>query len=115
MSTTGLTITDLLFIYTGRGATKKFQNGDLTFINEKDSDNLLETILAVKSYVPKHSFVRRGLYFIMKETKGDYNRMGLAIIKASIEKSEANIKFSSDETNFRNELISIYQKEFIRN
>jgi hypothetical protein len=46
----------------------------------------------------------------MKETKGDYNRMGLAIIKASIEKSEANIKFSSDETNFRNELISIYQK-----
>jgi enoyl-[acyl-carrier-protein] reductase (NADH) len=44
----------------------------------------------------------------MKETKGDYNRMGLA--KASIEKSEANIKFSSDETNFRNELISIYQK-----
>jgi hypothetical protein len=36
--------------------------------------------------------------------------MGLAIIKASIEKSEANIKFSSDETNFRNELISIYQK-----
>jgi hypothetical protein len=87
----------------------KIQNGDLTFI-EKDSDNLLETILAVKSYVPKHSFVRRGLYFIMKETKGDYNRMGLAIIKASIEKSEANIKFSSDETNFRNELISIYQK-----
>jgi hypothetical protein len=34
MSTTGLTITDLLFIYTGRGATK-IQNGDLTFINEK--------------------------------------------------------------------------------
>jgi hypothetical protein len=45
----------------------------------------------------------------MKETKGDYNRMGLAIIKIN-RKSEANIKFSSDETNFRNELISIYQK-----
>jgi hypothetical protein len=54
------------FIIHIRGATK-IQNGDLTFINEKkDSDNLLETILAVKSYVPKHSFVRRGLYIIKK-------------------------------------------------
>jgi hypothetical protein len=35
MSTTGLTITDLLFIYTGRGATKKFQNGDLTLSTKR--------------------------------------------------------------------------------
>jgi hypothetical protein len=28
----------------------------------------------------------------MKETKGDYNRMGLAIIKASIEKSGINFQ-----------------------
>jgi hypothetical protein len=67
MSTTGLTITDLLFIYTG-GATKNSKRW-FNFYQRKDSDNLLETILAVKSYVPKHSFVRRGLYFIMKETK----------------------------------------------
>jgi hypothetical protein len=67
MSTTGLTITDLLFIYTGRGATK-IQNGDLT-LSTKRYDNLLETILAVKSYVPKHSFVRRGFTHIEEKRR----------------------------------------------
>lgn len=112
MSTTGLTITDLLFIYTGSGNTKKFQNGDLAFINEKDSDKLLKTILDVKSFVPRHSFVRRGLYFIMKQTQGDYDKMGKAIIKVSKEKINSGLSFSSDEKSFRNELIQIYQKEF---
>ena len=35
---TKLTITDLLFLYTGSGATKDFQLGKLTFKDEKESD-----------------------------------------------------------------------------
>jgi hypothetical protein len=112
ITTTGLTITDLLFIYTGSGNTKKFQNGDLEFINEKDSDKLLKTILDVKSFVPRHSFVRRGLYFIMKQTQGEYAKMGKAIIKIAKEKASSGLTFSSDEKSFKNELIQIYQKEF---
>lgn len=110
----GLTVTDLLFIFTGSGVTKKFQNGDLKFINEKDSLLLLNAILEVKPYVPIQSFVRRGLYFIMKQTNGEYNRMAQAIIKVAKEKEQSGIKFSSDEKSFKAEMIDIYQKEFLR-
>lgn len=112
METTGLTITDLLFIYTGSGNTKKFQTGELSFINQKDSDKLLKSILDIKPYVPRHSFVRRGLYFIMKQTQGEYDKMAKAIIKVAKEKTDSGISFSSDEKSFKNELIQIYQKEF---
>lgn len=112
MATTGLTITDLLFIYTGSGNTKKFQSGELEFINEKESDKLLKTILEVKPYVPNKSFVRRGLYFIMKQTQGEYAKMGNAIIRIAKEKASSGLTFSSDETSFKNELTQIYQKEF---
>lgn len=106
------TITDLLFIYTGSGNTKKFQSGELEFINEKESDKLLKTILEVKPYVPNKSFVRRGLYFIMKQTQGEYSKMGNAIIRIAKEKASSGLTFSSDETSFKNELTQIYQKEF---
>lgn len=112
MATTGLTITDLLYIYTGSGNTKKFQSGELEFINEQESDKLLKTILDVKSYVPNKSFVRRGLYFIMKQTQGNYAKMGNAIIRIAKEKASSGLAFSSDEKSFKNELIQIYQKEF---
>ena len=114
IKTTGLTMTDLLFIFTGSGITKKFKEGELKFINEKDSMLLLNAILDVKPYVPFQSYVRRGLYFIMKQTNGEYERMAKAIIKVAKEKQASGIKFSSDEKSFKAEMIDIYQKEFLR-
>jgi hypothetical protein len=114
MKTSGLTITDMLYIFLGGSSTKEnkmFKNGELKFIDERDSMKLLDAILKVKTYVPNKAFVRRSLYKVMARAK-DYDRLADAIITASKALEVAHSKFSENESDFYNHLIKIYQSEF---
>jgi len=108
MEETKLTITDLLFIYTGSGSTKDFQLGTLTFKNEKESDKKLEQVKRMLGYLPKHSFTRRGVWGIMKKTD-NYKKLATEIIKFAKDKQN---EFSADEKTFKGQLLDIYNNTF---
>jgi hypothetical protein len=105
---TKLTITDLLFIYTGSGNTKNFQLGTLTFNNEKESDKKLEQVKRMLTYLPKHSFTRRGIWGVMKKTD-NYKKLATEIIKFAKDKQN---EFSADEKTFKGQLLDIYNNTF---
>ena len=114
MEKTGLTITDLCFIFTGSGGykqTRAFKNGELVFPDIKESNRLLKSVIKVLPYIPKKSFTRRSLYKVLRMTK-EYDRMADAIIKTSKLLSDACMSFSENETDFHNHLIKIYKSEF---
>jgi hypothetical protein len=108
MEETKLTITDLLFIYTGSGNTKNFQLGTLTFMNEKESDKKLEQVKRMLTYLPKHSFTRRGIWGVMKKTE-NYKKLATEIIKFAKDKQN---EFSADEKTFKGQLLDIYNNTF---
>lgn len=108
MEETQLTITDLLHIYTGGGSTKDFQLGTLTFKNEKESDKKLEQVKRMLTYLPKHSFTRRGVWRMMKKTQ-DYKKLATEIIKFAKDKQN---EFSADEKTFQSQLVDIYNNTF---
>lgn len=108
MDETNLTITDLLFVYTSSGSTKKFQLGELEFVNEKESDKKLEQVKRMLKYLPKHSFTRRGVWGVMKQTN-DYKKLATAIIQFA--KNKQN-EFSADEKTFKVQLSEIYTETF---
>jgi hypothetical protein len=105
---TKLTITDLLFLYTGSGATKDFQLGKLTFKDEKESDKKFEQVKRMLAYLPKHSFTRRSAWRVMKKTQ-DYKKLATAIIQFA--KNKEN-EFSADEKTFKSQLSEIYTETF---
>ena len=112
---TGLTVTDFLYIFRGNGGqkeSKNFKNGDFKFIDEIDSTKLLDAVVSLSGHVPNKSYVRRGLYFAMKMTKGEYQRLANAIIKVCIEKEKYGLSFSENETHIKNEMVLICKKEF---
>jgi len=113
MEETNLTITDLLFIYTGSGNTKEFQLGNLTFKDEKESDKLLDQVRRLLKHLPKHSFTRRGLWQVMKKAKAktNYKELATAIIQYS--KNTEN-QFSADEKTFKSQLFEIYDNTFTK-
>jgi hypothetical protein len=108
MNETNLKITDLLHIYTGSGATKNFQSGNLTFKDEKESDKKLEQVKRMLTYLPKHSFTRRGVWGVMKKTD-NYKKLATEIIKFA--KNKQN-EFSADEKTFKGQLLEIYTETF---
>jgi hypothetical protein len=108
MNETNLKITDLLHIYTGSGATKKFQSGNLTFKDEKESDKKLEQVKRMLTYLPKHSFTRRSAWRVMKQTN-DYKKLATAVIQFA--KNKQN-EFSADEKTFKNQMVEIYNETF---
>ena len=105
MEETGLTITDLLFIYCGSGGTKNFQLGKLTFKDEKESDKLLDQVKRMLNVLPKHSFTRRGIWKVMKQAENK-RKLATAIIKFS---RDAKNEFSPDEKTFKSQLVEIYE------
>lgn len=114
LRTSGLTITDLLYIFLGGGGKKEndlFKSGNLSFINEDDSINLLNAIQLVKPYIPNKAYVRRSLYKIMR-LANDYNKLAKAIVKTAKIMETKNDKFSENELEFHTHITRIYQKEF---
>jgi len=112
----GFTITDLLYIYLGNGSSKEnkmFKGGNLTFIDEADSDKLLKAVVKVKNHIPNKAFVRRSLYKMMRMAK-DYNKFADAIIKTATALEIACSSFSENETEFYEHLVRIYQQEIIK-
>jgi hypothetical protein len=108
---TGLTMTDLLFIFLGSNNRKEFTSGQMTFVNEKDSMELLDSVMMVKNAIPNKAFVRRSLYKIMRLCK-DYKRMAKAILKTAEALKTAHTKFSENERDFYEHLVKIYKSEF---
>ena len=108
---TGLTMTDLLFIFVGTNNRKTFKSGEMKFINEEDSMELLDSVMLVKNAIPNKAFVRRSLYKIMRLCK-DYKRMAKAILKTSEALKTAHAKFSENEAEFYDHLVKIYKAEF---
>jgi hypothetical protein len=108
---TGLTMTDLLFIFVGTNSRKDFTNGEMVFVNEADSMELLDAVMSVKNLIPNKAFVRRSLYKIMRVCK-DYKRMAKAITKTAEALKTAHTKFSESETEFYDHLVKIYKSEF---
>ncbi len=108
---TGLTMTDLLFIFIGSNNRKVFTSGEMTFVNEADSMELLDAVMLVRNAIPDKAFVRRSLYKIMRLCK-DYNRMGEAILRTSEALKIAHMKFSENESEFYDHLVKIYKAEF---
>ena len=106
-----LKITDLLHMYCGSGGTtvaKDFQLGNLKFKNEKRSDALLEQVKRMQEHLPKHSFTRRGIWSVMKQTD-NYKKLATAIIKFAKDKQT---EFSADEKTFKGQLFEIYDNTF---
>ena len=108
---TGLTITDLGYIYLGDGTQlKRFKSGEIQIMDIEDSDKLLDAVLKIKSVVPDKSFVRRTLYRTFRLAK-DYDKLAEAI------KNAANTElsgggFSENEVEFGKEMTKIYNKAF---
>jgi hypothetical protein len=114
ISNTGLTITDMLHIFTGGGGIKQnklFKDGELTFTNVEDSNRLLNAVVKVLPYVPTKAYTRRSMYKVFRMTK-DYNRFAEAIIKTSKSLADAHTKFSENETDFHKHLVRIFKSEF---
>ncbi len=110
----GFTITDLLYIFLGNGGAKEnklFKSGTMKFIDEKDSTKLMNAVVKVMNVIPNKAYCRRSLYKVMRVAK-DYNKMAKAILKASTAMEITCQTFSSDETEFYNHLVRIYQQEF---
>ena len=110
----GLTITDLLYIFLGGAGTQEnhaFKNGEMNFINKEDSMELYNATLKVIKVIPKQVQVRRQLYKVMKIAK-DYDRLANAILRSAKAMKEAQVKFVADESEFESHLIRIYQSEF---
>ena len=108
---TGLTMTDLLFIFIGSNNRKAFTSGEMKFINENDSLELLDSVMMIKNAIPDKAFVRRSLYKIMRLCK-DYKRMAKAILKTAEALKTAHSKFSENENEFYEHLVKIYKSEF---
>lgn len=108
---TGLTMTDLLYIFLGSNNRKEFSSGEMKFVNEADSMELLDAVMMVKNVIPNKAFVRRSLYKIMRLCK-DYKRMAKAILKTSEALKTAHTKFSENEREFYDHLVKIYKAEF---
>ena len=108
---TGLTMTDLLLIFIGANNRKAFRNGDMKFINEDDSMELLDSVMMIKNVIPNKAFVRRSLYKIMRLCK-DYKRMAKAILRTAEGLKTAHLKFSENEGEFYDHLVKIYKAEF---
>jgi hypothetical protein len=110
-STTGLTMTDLMFIFLGSNNKKLFASGKMKFVNEADSMELLKAVMSVKTVIPNKAFVRRSLYKIMRLCK-DYKRMAKAILVTAEALKTAHTSFSENEAEFFNHLVKIYKAEF---
>jgi hypothetical protein len=109
---TGLTVTDFEQIYLGGGGSKEhksFKNGTMKFVNETDSDKLLDAVMMVKPYVPNKAFARRSLYKVMRMT-ADYKKFAKVIVKAAKALAESESKFSENEEEFLNHLIKLHTK-----
>jgi hypothetical protein len=103
---TGLTITDILYIFLGNSGVKEnklFKNGEFKIVNEKDSMELLEATLMVKEHIPNKAFVRRSLYKVMRKAK-NYKSFAKAIIKTSQALKMGYSKFSENEQEFQDHL-----------
>lgn len=110
----GFTITDLLYIYLGNGSTKEnkmFKNGTLKFIDENDSDNLMQAVASVKNVIPNKAFTRRSLYKVMRIAK-DYKKFAKAIQEVAKHQEAACSQFSENEQEFYDHLVRIYQANF---
>jgi hypothetical protein len=107
----GLTMTDLLHIFLGSNNRKEFKSGQMVFVNEKDSMELLDAVMMVKNVIPNKAFVRRSLYKIMRLSK-DYKKMAKAILKTAEALKTAHTKFSENERDFYEHLVKIYKSEF---
>jgi hypothetical protein len=109
---TGLTVTDFEQIYLGGGGSKEhksFKDGSMKFVNESDSDKLLDAVMMVKPYVPNKAFARRSLYKVMRMT-ADYKKFAKVIVKAGKALAENESKFSENEMEFLNHLIKLNAK-----
>lgn len=111
---TGLKITDLLHIFLGGAGVKEnkmFKSGLLSFVNKEDSIELLNAVAMVKPHIPNKAFIRRSLYKIMRLSR-DYNKMAKAIVKTSKYLSMGNNKWSENESEFYDQLVTVYQDTF---
>lgn len=108
---TKLTITDLLYIYTGSGVMKDYKSGNLSFKNQKDSDVLLKCVIKLKPHLPNKAYVRRSLYKMMAIV-GDYKKMTDAIITHAKTLKEVGREFKENEADFFIELEAIRRKAF---
>ena len=112
----GLTITDMLYIFLGSASRENnntFKSGKLKFIDYNDSYELWEAVCSVKQYIPNKAYARRAIYPIFRMAK-DYKRMAKVIIKAGRSMEIAQTKFSENEADFTAQLQRLYRAEFKR-
>ncbi len=110
----GLTITDMLYIFLGSASRENnntFKSGGLKFIDYNDSYELWEAVCSIKKYIPNKAYARRAIYPIFRMAK-DYKRMAKVIIRAAKSMEIAQSKFSENEADFNAQLIRLYKAEF---
>lgn len=108
---TGLTISDLQRIFLGRGKEQDFKSGLAVFIDENNSQRLLDATMKIKLHVPNKAFTRRAFYKLCENTC-DYDKFADAIIRTSKNLKKAYSSFSENESVFENQLLTIYKKTF---
>jgi hypothetical protein len=95
------TITDLMYIFLGKGSSVDFKRGTMRFENEEDSLHMARQIARIKGVIPNKAFCRRNLPKIMKGI--DYKEFCDAVINASKYRKE----FSENEADFVTEMRNI--------
>lgn len=83
---TKLTITDLQNIFMfgcGEKEVDAFKNGNMVFKNKKKSLQLKDAIVYLRNVIPNYSYIRRSLFTVFKEAKGEYMTLAEAIKKES--------------------------------
>lgn len=106
----GFTITDLLFIYLGGGGAaenRAFKSGEMTFIDEEDSDRLLKAMILIKPHVPNKAMVRRVLPKVFSKAEGDYMGLAKKIKAESLVLERMGMEFSSDQKQFEKSMSAI--------
>jgi hypothetical protein len=76
---TGFQITPLIEAYTFSPNMQDFRKGSLTFVNEDESDKIIERMIELNQYLPKKAFCRRQVVRMLRNPKYNHKKMKLAI------------------------------------
>jgi len=110
----GLTVTDLLNIFMGNGGAKEnkqFKSGEMRFVDETRSTELLHAVVRIMPYIPNKAYIRRSLYKIMRMTS-DYKRLAEAIVNAGEHLRAGASAFPENEADFYDHMVKVYKLEF---
>jgi hypothetical protein len=96
---TNIQITPLVKAYTNKTAMTDFRKGEMKFVDEANSDKIIEQIVDLNDYLPNKAFCRRAIIDVMN--RPDYNH---ELVKPIIVRRAKTTGFTENEKDLKAEL-----------